>query len=282
MLGGEAETEQCAAKCLGETGDEGVGEEGEARARRELEAEAAEEIWTWWAGGGGHGLEVGPGGLLHEAVADGDLVAGAGCRGGGRRVHGGGGGGWGEEVFERRVGFGALEGEELQVELRRRRAGRDVAVLGGEAGGVEAVEMLSGSSGGEEAEIGRDHNGCGDGISAAELPWWAEGGGGGVHSCWAEEKKARKRCVVRERERNEKRGVWVPADCALAIMAYKQTSFLSLFAHTIFYFFKNYCLRPANLPEYAWGPLSDDPVHCSQISLFRFFVFYWFWQWTWF
>lgn len=44
MLGGEAETEECAAECLGEKGDEGVGEEGEARARRELEAEAAEEV----------------------------------------------------------------------------------------------------------------------------------------------------------------------------------------------------------------------------------------------
>lgn len=36
----------------------------------ESEAEAAEEVWTGGARGGGHGLEVGPCGLLHEAIAD--------------------------------------------------------------------------------------------------------------------------------------------------------------------------------------------------------------------
>lgn len=38
---------------------------------------------------GRHGLEVGPGGLLHQAVPDGDFVAGAGGRSGGGRVDGG-------------------------------------------------------------------------------------------------------------------------------------------------------------------------------------------------
>lgn len=60
-------------------------------------AEAAEKVW---AGGGvgrgrsGHGLEVSPSGLLHEVVADGDLIAGGGGGGG---VDGGGGGGGGRK-----------------------------------------------------------------------------------------------------------------------------------------------------------------------------------------
>lgn len=57
-------------------------------------AEAAEQVWAGGGGVGrgrsGHGLEVSPSGLLHEVVADGDLVAGGGGGGG---VDGGGGGG---------------------------------------------------------------------------------------------------------------------------------------------------------------------------------------------
>ncbi|KAM1093541.1 hypothetical protein ACFX2B_008535 [Malus domestica] len=144
-----------------------MGEEGEAGG--ELEAEAAEEVWARWAGGGGHGLEVGPGGLLNEAVANGDFVAGVVGGGNGGGIHGGGGG---EQVSERSVGFGALEGEELQVQLEWLWA-RNAAVLGGEAGVVEALELgRRGRSGGggKQAEFGGDHNGCADRVSAAELP----------------------------------------------------------------------------------------------------------------
>lgn len=59
-------------------------------------------------GRGGHWLEVGPGGLLHEPVADGDLISGPPTRSG----RGGSGGldggirGGGEEVLEGGVGEG--------------------------------------------------------------------------------------------------------------------------------------------------------------------------------
>lgn len=47
-------------------------EEGEAggEAAEESEAETGEEVLAGGARGGGHRLEVGPGCLLHEAVAD--------------------------------------------------------------------------------------------------------------------------------------------------------------------------------------------------------------------
>lgn len=137
VLGGESDAAECAAEGLGEEGDDAVGEEREAGG--ELEAEAAEEVWARWAGGGGHGLEVGPGGLLNEAVANGDFVAGVVGGGSGGGIHGGGGG---EQVFERSVGFGALEGEELQVQLEWLWA-RHAAVLGWEAGVAEAPELGS-------------------------------------------------------------------------------------------------------------------------------------------
>jgi hypothetical protein len=63
----------------------------------EAEAEAAEKVgWAGGARGGGHGLEVGPGGLFDQAVADRDLGPGGGGGGGGPNSSGGGG----EEVFE--------------------------------------------------------------------------------------------------------------------------------------------------------------------------------------
>lgn len=113
-----------------------------------FEPDATEQVWAGWAGGGGHGLEVGPGGLLDEAVADGDLVAGGG--GVGRRGLDGGEGGGGEEVLEGGVGLGAFEGEKLQVELRRavaRRCG-GAAVLGWEAAAVAGLVGGSGGGGG--------------------------------------------------------------------------------------------------------------------------------------
>ncbi|GFY97943.1 hypothetical protein Acr_12g0004840 [Actinidia rufa] len=67
--------------------------------------ETEEEVAAVGFRRGGHGLEIGPGGLLHEVVADGDLAADG--RGGGRGVDCGGGG---EEVLERGVGLG-LDGE---------------------------------------------------------------------------------------------------------------------------------------------------------------------------
>lgn len=58
----------------GEGGDDVAVDEGEAGSDDvlggESEPEAAEEPWAGGARGGGHGLEVGPGGLLHQAVAD--------------------------------------------------------------------------------------------------------------------------------------------------------------------------------------------------------------------
>ena len=66
------------------------------------------------AGGGvrrrGHGLKVGPGGLLDEVVTDGDLAAAAAGGGGGGGLDGGGG----EEVREGGVG-GGLDGDELEI-----------------------------------------------------------------------------------------------------------------------------------------------------------------------
>ena len=54
--------------------------------------------WAGGARGGGHRLEVGPGGLFDQTVADRDLVPGGGGSGG--PDSGGGGGGGGKEVFE--------------------------------------------------------------------------------------------------------------------------------------------------------------------------------------
>lgn len=105
-----------AIEASGEKGEEAVFEEGDAGG--ELEPEAAEQVWAGRVACGGHGLEVGPGGLLDEAVADGDLVPGAGGGVGRGRLDGGEGGGR-KEVLEGGVGFGALEGEKLQVEMRR-------------------------------------------------------------------------------------------------------------------------------------------------------------------
>lgn len=76
-------------------------------------AEAAEEVAAAGARRGGHGLEVGPGGLFDKAVADGDLVAGLGGGRGGGRIHGGGG----EEVLEGGVGEG-FDGDELEIHDR--------------------------------------------------------------------------------------------------------------------------------------------------------------------
>lgn len=67
-----------------------------------------EELWARWvAGRRGHGLEVSPSGLLDEAVANGDTVAGGGGidGGGGERKH----------VFEGSV-RGGFEGVCVQVE----------------------------------------------------------------------------------------------------------------------------------------------------------------------
>lgn len=70
---------------------EELGEVGEAGG--EPEAETAEEVgWAGGARGGGHGLEVGPGGLFDQAVADRNLVPGGGGGGGGGPDSGGGGG----------------------------------------------------------------------------------------------------------------------------------------------------------------------------------------------
>lgn len=67
----------------GNGGEEVVVEEAEAGG-----GEAAEEVGSGGAAlGGGHGLKVGPGGLLNEAVADGNFLAGV--HGGGGGVHGG-------------------------------------------------------------------------------------------------------------------------------------------------------------------------------------------------
>lgn len=67
----------------GNDGEEVVVEEAEAGG-----GEAAEEVGSGGAAlGGGHGLKVGPGGLLNEAVADGNFLAGV--HGGGGGVHGG-------------------------------------------------------------------------------------------------------------------------------------------------------------------------------------------------
>lgn len=57
-------------------------------------------MWGGGAGRGGHGLEVGPGGLFDEAVANGDFVSGVGGGSGGGGVEGGAR----DEVFERSVG----------------------------------------------------------------------------------------------------------------------------------------------------------------------------------
>ncbi|KAI8017036.1 hypothetical protein LOK49_LG04G02607 [Camellia lanceoleosa] len=98
----------------------GTGEEAEEEGEGIVEevggdfgAEAAEEVAAAGARRGGHGLEVGPGGLFDEAVADGDLVAGLGRGGGGRGIHGGGG----EEVLEGGVGEG-FDGDELEIHDR--------------------------------------------------------------------------------------------------------------------------------------------------------------------
>ncbi|KAI7991855.1 hypothetical protein LOK49_LG12G01917 [Camellia lanceoleosa] len=91
-----------------EEGGEGIVEE----VGGDFGAEAAEEVAAAGARRGGHGLEVGPGGLFDEAVADGDLVAGLGGAGGGGGIHGGGG----EEVLEGGVGEG-FDGDELEKGL---------------------------------------------------------------------------------------------------------------------------------------------------------------------
>lgn len=82
----------------GNDGEEVVVEEAEAGG-----GEAAEEVGSGGAAlGGGHGLKVGPGGLLNEAVADGNFLAGV--HGGGGGVHGGVG--RREHVSEGSVGGG--------------------------------------------------------------------------------------------------------------------------------------------------------------------------------
>ncbi|RDX67493.1 HVA22-like protein j, partial [Mucuna pruriens] len=85
---------------LGESGNYVVAYEVETRGEGVVVAgggesvvEAAEEVRAGWAAGGsGHGLEVGPCGLLHKAVADGDLVVlvvacDGGVDGGRKRKH---------------------------------------------------------------------------------------------------------------------------------------------------------------------------------------------------
>lgn len=99
----------------------------------EAEADTVEKIRAGGIGRGGHRLEVSPGGLLNEAVADRDFVAGVRGGGGGRRVDGGGGG---EDVLEGGVGLGGgLEGEEPQVNRRGRRRGENGAVWRSHGGG---------------------------------------------------------------------------------------------------------------------------------------------------
>ena len=72
--------------------------------------EAVEEVVAGRGGRrGGHGLEVGPGGLLDEVVADGDLAASA--AGGGGGLDGGGG----KEVLDGGVGEW-LDGDELEID----------------------------------------------------------------------------------------------------------------------------------------------------------------------
>lgn len=97
----------------------------ETEAGGESVAEAAEEVWAGWAArGSGHGLEVGPSGLLDEAVANGDMVGRAGGGGGG--INGGGGGR--KHVFKGSVGEeGRFDRDKLQVEERWQR----VRVSGG-------------------------------------------------------------------------------------------------------------------------------------------------------
>lgn len=113
---------------LGNNGNEVVAEEAEAGG-----GEAAEEVGGGGvAGRSGHGLEVGPGCLLDEAVADGNLLAGVGGGGGGVD----GGVGRREDVSEGRVGGGGggFQGDQLQA--RRAQWWR--------CGEVEFVRRLSG------------------------------------------------------------------------------------------------------------------------------------------
>lgn len=130
----------------------------------ETEPEAAEEAGAGGAGGGGHGLEVGPGGLLHEAVADGDLGGGPAAGGGGVDSAAGAGRGGGKEVLEGGVGERGLEGDELlQVEGRR----REDAVLDGEAGALAGL----GRGGGERERL-LDHHRRRQRVAAAADPRW--------------------------------------------------------------------------------------------------------------
>lgn len=99
---------------------QGASEEAEERdegpAAGDRGPKAAEEVVAGGARGGGHGLQVCPGRLLDEAVADGDFVAGVAAEGG---AAGGldAGGGPREQVLEGGVGGGLEYSHRDELEI---------------------------------------------------------------------------------------------------------------------------------------------------------------------